>query len=179
MDYCASKGGIITLTMSLAKAAGRLGIHLPDRELACAPINSPEGQEYIGAMNAAINVALANRQILAHLTREVFDEILPQANLETLFDVSHNTCKLEKHSVDGRDRLLYVHRKGATHAEEGMMGVIPGNMRDGSFIVRGKGKTTIDAKRLRAEITQTAKDRREVLHSEPRLARPSTKRPGC
>ena len=61
----------------LAKAASRLGIHLPNRELACAPIKSPEGQQYIGAMNAAINCALANRQILTHLTRTAFTEIYP------------------------------------------------------------------------------------------------------
>ena len=136
--------------LSLAKAAGRLGIHLPDRELACAPINSPEGQEYIGAMNAAINVALANRQMLAHLTREVFDEILPQASLETLFDVSHNTCKLEKHQVDGKERLLYVHRKGATRAfgpghpalparyrTAGQPVIIGGSMGTGSYVLAG------------------------------------------
>ncbi len=136
--------------VSLAKAAGRLGIHLPDRELACAPINSPEGQEYLGAMNGAINVALANRQILAHLTREVFDEILPQASLETLFDVSHNTCKLERHAVDGKERMLYVHRKGATRAfgpghpalperyrQAGQPVIIGGSMGTGSYVLAG------------------------------------------
>ena len=88
--------------VSLAKAAQRLGIVLPDRELACAPINSPEGREYIGAMNAAVNVALANRQILAHLTRQVFAHVLPASRLDTLYDVSHNTCKAEKHRVEGQ-----------------------------------------------------------------------------
>jgi tRNA-splicing ligase RtcB len=102
--------------VSLAKAAGRLGIVLPDRELACAPILSPEGQEYLGAMRAAVNCALANRQILTHLTREVFARIFPRAALETLYDVSHNTCKAEWHKVAGKKRLLYVHRKGATRA---------------------------------------------------------------
>lgn len=100
----------------LAKAAKQLGIHLPDRELACAPINSTEGQQYLGAMRAAINCALANRQILTQLTRDVFARILSKAKLETLFDVSHNTCKVEKHSIDGQERLLYIHRKGATRA---------------------------------------------------------------
>jgi tRNA-splicing ligase RtcB len=102
--------------VSMAKAAARLGIHLPDRELACAPIRSPEGEEYLGAMRAGMNCALANRQILAHRTREVFGELFPQATLETLFDVSHNTCKAERHLVDGVKRELYVHRKGATRA---------------------------------------------------------------
>jgi tRNA-splicing ligase RtcB len=85
--------------VSLAKGAGRLGIDLPDRELACAPIRSPEGEAYIGAMNGAINVALANRQILAHITRRVFGHFFPDARIETLFDVSHNTCKPEWHEV--------------------------------------------------------------------------------
>jgi tRNA-splicing ligase RtcB len=136
--------------VSLAKAAARLGIVLPDRELACAPINSPEGQEYLGAMNAAINCALANRQILAHLTRQVFAEVFPKASLETLFDVSHNTCKLEKHSTDGGERWLYIHRKGATRAfppghphlprrykDAGQPVIIGGSMGTGSWVLAG------------------------------------------
>ncbi len=118
--HCGSRGlghqiGTDYLVM-LGKAASRLGIHLPDRELACAPIKSPEGQQYIGAMNAGINCALANRQILTHLTRTTFAEVYPHAALETLFDVSHNTCKVETHEVDGKPRVLHVHRKGATRA---------------------------------------------------------------
>ena len=97
-------------------AAGQYGIRLPDRELACAPIDSPVGQSYLGAMRAGINCALANRQILTHLTRQTFAEVLPQAGIELLYDVSHNTCKLEEHEVDGSMRRLFVHRKGATRA---------------------------------------------------------------
>ena len=136
--------------VSMAKAATRLGIRLPDRELACAPINTPEGQQYIGAMNAAINCALANRQILTHLTRKCFARLMPHATLETLFDVSHNTCKRETHVVDGRKRLLYVHRKGATRAfgpghpavparyrAVGQPVVIGGSMGTGSYILAG------------------------------------------
>ncbi|MBI5612531.1 MAG: RtcB family protein, partial [Gammaproteobacteria bacterium] len=100
----------------MAIAAGRFGIALPDRELACAPIRSDIGQEYLGAMRAAINCALANRQILTHLVRRVFAELLPQARLALLYDVSHNTCKVEAHTVDGKPRSLYIHRKGATRA---------------------------------------------------------------
>ena len=134
----------------LAKAARRLGITLPDRELACAPINSPEGQQYLGAMHAAINVALANRQILAHLTRQTFSRILPGSVLETLFDVSHNTCKIEKHRVEGRERILHIHRKGATRAfpphhpdlperyrAVGQPVIIGGSMGTGSYIFAG------------------------------------------
>ncbi len=97
-------------------AAGSFGISLPDRELACAPIQSELGQRYLGAMRAAINCALANRQILTHLTRKAFAKVLPQAKLSLLYDVSHNTCKAEEHFIDGRKRLVFVHRKGATRA---------------------------------------------------------------
>ena len=81
--------------------AARYNIDLPDRELACAPINSEVGQEYLGAMRAAINCALANRQIVTHLVRQVFADLLPQATLALLYDVSHNTCKVEEHVIDG------------------------------------------------------------------------------
>jgi tRNA-splicing ligase RtcB len=100
----------------MVDAAGDYGIVLPDRELACAPIRSPLGERYLGAMRAAINCAIANRQIVAHLAREVFAELFPGAALTLLFDVSHNTCKIERHTVDGVSRALHVHRKGATRA---------------------------------------------------------------
>ena len=101
---------------SMAISAQRHGIQLPDRELACAPLDSDTGQSYLGAMRAAINCALANRQIITHLTRDVFARILPEAELTLLYDVSHNTCKLEQHIIDAQPRRLYVHRKGATRA---------------------------------------------------------------
>lgn len=101
---------------SMAIEAPRHGIVLPDKELACAPIASDLGQHYLGAMRAAINCALANRQILGHLTRQVFGRLFPEAHLDLLFDVSHNTCKEEQHDVDGERRRLFVHRKGATRA---------------------------------------------------------------
>lgn len=100
----------------MAIAAGNYGIELPDRELACAPINSPVGHSYLGAMRAAINCALANRQVITHLTRQAFAQVLPEATLPLLYDVSHNTCKVEEHVVDGERRRLFVHRKGATRA---------------------------------------------------------------
>jgi tRNA-splicing ligase RtcB len=101
---------------TMVTRAPRYGITLPDRELACAPIGSETGQAYLGAMRAAINCALANRQIITHLTRQVFADVLPGATLTLLYDVSHNTCKVEEHVVDGLPRRLYVHRKGATRA---------------------------------------------------------------
>lgn len=97
-------------------AAPAAGIHLPDRELACAPIQSALGQRYLGAMRAGINCALANRQILTHLAREAFAEVFPGARLPLLYDVSHNTCKEETHILGGQRRRLFVHRKGATRA---------------------------------------------------------------
>ncbi|QPD02467.1 MAG: tRNA-splicing ligase RtcB [Candidatus Nitrospira kreftii] len=101
---------------SMVISAARHHIELPDRELACAPINSELGEEYLGAMRAGINCALANRQIVTHLVREVFAELLPQATLSLLYDVSHNTCKVEEHDIDGTPTRLFVHRKGATRA---------------------------------------------------------------
>jgi tRNA-splicing ligase RtcB len=89
---------------------------LPDRELACAPIQSDLGMEYLGAMRAGINCALANREIITHLARLAFTEVLPKARLEILYDVSHNTCKLEEHDIDGVKKRVFVHRKGATRA---------------------------------------------------------------
>jgi tRNA-splicing ligase RtcB len=100
----------------MAVAAKSAGIALPDRELACAPIRSAVGRRYLGAMRAAINCALANRQILTQLTRNAFAAVLPGAKLDLLYDVSHNTCKVERHIVEGEERELFVHRKGATRA---------------------------------------------------------------
>ncbi|MEN8174368.1 MAG: RtcB family protein [Pseudomonadota bacterium] len=100
----------------MALSAGQYGITLPDRELACAPIESDTGQEYLGAMRAGINCALANRQIITHLARQAFAEVLPDADLKLLYDVSHNTCKVEEHAVNGESRRLFVHRKGATRS---------------------------------------------------------------
>jgi tRNA-splicing ligase RtcB (3'-phosphate/5'-hydroxy nucleic acid ligase) len=100
----------------MAAAAPAFGIDVPDRELACAPIESPLGRSYLGAMRAGINCALANRQIITHLVRDAFGRLAPAAELRLLYDVSHNTCKVESHEVDGESRPLFVHRKGATRA---------------------------------------------------------------
>jgi tRNA-splicing ligase RtcB len=134
----------------MVMAAASFGIALPDRELACAPINSPLGQAYLGAMRAGINCALANRQILTHLTRQVFARILPKAALPLLYDVSHNTCKVEEHRLDGRLKKLFVHRKGATRAfgpghpdlpaafkSSGQPVLIGGSMGTASYILAG------------------------------------------
>ncbi|MDQ2089896.1 RtcB family protein [Marimonas arenosa] len=120
MIHCGSRGlghqiGTEYLR-EMAIAAPGHGIDLPDRELACAPITSELGQRYLGVMRAAINCAFANRQILTHLVRGVFDRFFDAATLDLLYDVSHNTCKEERHAVDGVSRRLFVHRKGATRA---------------------------------------------------------------
>ena len=126
------------------------GIVLPDRELACAPIRSEIGQRYLGAMRAAINCALANREILGHYARRVFSHFFPGCDLRLLFDVSHNTCKVEMHEVAGRVCPLYVHRKGATRAfgpghaslpealhAVGQPVLIGGSMGTGSYVLAG------------------------------------------
>jgi tRNA-splicing ligase RtcB len=114
----------------MAVTARDHGIVLPDRELACAPIHSETGQRYIGAMRAAINCALANRQILGHLMREVFARYWPGRALPLLFDVSHNTCKPEPHDCDGQRKMLWVHRKGATRSRGPGHPGIPAAYRD-------------------------------------------------
>ena len=158
MIHCGSRGlghqiGTEFLSRMVVAAPG-YGLTLPDRELACAPIHSELGQEYLGAMRAAINCALANRQILTHLVRQVFAQLLPAAQLPLLYDVSHNTCKLEEHRVGGQLRQLYVHRKGATrafgpgHPElpdalrlAGQPVLIGGSMGTGSYVLAGTARS--------------------------------------
>jgi tRNA-splicing ligase RtcB (3'-phosphate/5'-hydroxy nucleic acid ligase) len=132
-------------------AASSSGIALPDRELACAPIKSDVGQRYLGAMRAAMNCALANREILGDFARRVFAKFFPTRNLSLLFDVSHNTCKVEPHMIEGKRRQLFVHRKGATQAfapgheslpatlrVAGQPVLIGGSMGTGSYILAGE-----------------------------------------
>ena len=134
----------------MAVAAAAQGISLPDRELACARINSPIGQRYLGAMRAGINCALANRQIIGHLARAALAQVLPGATLRLLYDVSHNTCKEERHRIDGELRAVFIHRKGATCAfgpghpelpeglkQSGQPVLIGGSMGTGSYVLAG------------------------------------------
>ena len=118
--HCGSRGLGHQVATDFSKrmvaAAARHGIALPDRELACAPLHSEDGRAYLGAMSAAINCALANRQILLELVRRTWHEVFRGVNLELLYDVSHNTCKFEEVLVDGQPQKLWVHRKGATRA---------------------------------------------------------------
>jgi len=114
----------------LAAASRQYGIMIRDRELVSAPINSPQGRQYFGAMCAGINCALANRQIIGHLVSEVVKKLFPGARVRLLYDVSHNTCKVEKHEINGKIKKLYVHRKGATRAFGAGRSDLPREYRD-------------------------------------------------
>jgi tRNA-splicing ligase RtcB len=138
----------------LGEAVRRYGINLPDRQLACAPVGSPEGQDYLAAMACAANYAWTNRQCIAHWTRESFAKVLGKSQreigLEQIYDVCHNIAKIEEHTANGKRETLCVHRKGATRAfpaghrdlPEKYRGIgqpvlIPGDMGRGSYIALG------------------------------------------
>ncbi|MHB9149303.1 MAG: RtcB family protein [Thermoleophilia bacterium] len=138
----------------MGKAAVRYGIDLPDRQLACAPVRSPEGRAYMGAMGCAANYAWANRQMIMHLTEETLLRALHisprELDLQLVYDVAHNIATVEVHDRDGHARELCVHRKGATRAfgpgrqevpaayrEVGQPVLIPGDMGTASYVCRG------------------------------------------
>lgn len=100
----------------LYQASKKYGIKIRDRELVCAPINSPEGQRYFSAVKCGINYAFANRQVISHLVRESLKNVFPDVETRILYDVGHNTVKEEKHMVDGKEMTVYIHRKGSTRA---------------------------------------------------------------
>jgi tRNA-splicing ligase RtcB len=135
----------------------RYNIHLPDRQLACAPIRSQEGQDYLGAMTAAANFAFCNRQLITHWVREAFARVLGRSprdmGMQLVYDVAHNIAKVERHRVDGKEMTLCVHRKGATRAfppghpdvpakyrEIGQPVLVPGDMGRYSFLLVGTHK---------------------------------------
>jgi tRNA-splicing ligase RtcB (3'-phosphate/5'-hydroxy nucleic acid ligase) len=122
-------------------ALRRHGISVPDRQLACAPIGSPEAVDYLAAMRAAANFAFANRQVLAHTAGQVLARVLGVAphdlGLAVVYDVAHNIAKEEEHEVDGRRRRLIVHRKGATRAFPGQPVIVPGDMGRYSYLLVG------------------------------------------
>ena len=104
----------------MQQAVKKYGIEIPDRQLACAPVNSPEGQDYLAAMTCAANFAWANRQAIAHWVRESFEQVMGagahKLGMRQVYDVAHNIAKIEEHKVDGKLMKLCVHRKGATRA---------------------------------------------------------------
>jgi tRNA-splicing ligase RtcB len=132
----------------------KYNIHVPDRQLACAPVESPEAKAYLCAMRGAANYAWNNRQCLMHLAREVFEKIFgapwQRLGMSLIYDVAHNIAKIEKHVVDGKEKLLCVHRKGATRAfgpghpvlpekykKTGQPVIIPGDMGRNSYLLVG------------------------------------------
>jgi tRNA-splicing ligase RtcB (3'-phosphate/5'-hydroxy nucleic acid ligase) len=122
-------------------ALRRHGISVPDRQLACAPLDSAEAIDYLGAMRAAANFAFANRQVLAHAARQVLERVLGVAPrdlaLRVVYDVAHNIAKEEEYEIGGRRRRLLVHRKGATRAFPGQPVIVPGDMGRYSYLLLG------------------------------------------
>jgi len=158
MLHCGSRGFGHQIATDYVRAFDQVmkhhGIRVRDRELSCAPFRSPEGQAYFGAMTAAANMAFANRQVITHRVREVLTDVFRRdacdLGLELVYDVCHNTAKLEHHRVDGRPAELVVHRKGATRAfgpgssdvpiayrEVGQPVIIGGSMETGSALLVG------------------------------------------
>ncbi len=159
MFHCGSRGfghQVATdyLQVFLKVMENKYGIKILDRELACAPFNSHEGQKYFAAMKCAINMSFANRQVILHRIREVFSDIFRKdpldLGLRQVYDVAHNTAKLESHVIDGEKRDILVHRKGATrafgpgmdglpdlYARSGQPVIIGGSMETGSYLLAG------------------------------------------
>jgi len=156
--HCGSRGfghQICTdYVQEFQKAVRKYNIHLVDRELVCAPLNSPEGQDYLAAMRCAANYAFANRQVLAHYVRKAFEEVLAGKvrnwHLHQVYDIAHNMGKIETHVIDGERIKVCVHRKGATRAfgpgfeglpEEyrsiGQPVLVPGSMGTASWVLVG------------------------------------------
>lgn len=144
-------------TKSMIRCLQKYNINVPDRQLACAPVNSPEGKQYLAAMRCAANYAWANRQCLMYLTRKVFEKIFGMSwqkmGMNLIYDVAHNIAKIEKYIVDGKEKTLCVHRKGATRAfgpghpalperykRTGQPVIIPGDMGRNSYLLVGTQK---------------------------------------
>jgi tRNA-splicing ligase RtcB len=142
----------------LEKAVQKYHIWLPDRQLACAPVNSPEGEGYLKAMACAANFAWCNRQMIVHWVRESFEKVLhtsaDELDMHIIYDVCHNIAKLEEHRVNGKKVKVYVHRKGATRSfgpgssgipekykEVGQPVLIPGDMGTESYLLRGTSES--------------------------------------
>lgn len=136
------------------RAVKKYNIWLPDNQLACVPVNSPEGQDYLRDMACAANFAWCNRQMIVHWVRESFERVLGQSaeslDMGIVYDVCHNIAKLEEHEIDGKKRKVYVHRKGATRSfgpgksevpqkyrDVGQPVLIPGDMGTESYLLKG------------------------------------------
>ncbi len=158
MIHCGSRGcghQICTDYLKVMdRATSKYNITLPDRQLACAPTNSKEAQDYYSAMSAGVNYAFANRQAITHWTRESFEKVFnssfEELGIKTVYEVTHNIAKLEEHTVEGKKRKFYVHRKGATRSfgpgrreipvkyrNAGQPVIIPGDMGTASYLLVG------------------------------------------
>ena len=141
----------------MVRAMDRFHITIPDKQLACAPVQSSEGQQYFSAMAGAANYAWTNRQIILHWVRETFEKVLGEPaerlDMRMIYDVAHNIAKFEDHTVEGRRQKLVVHRKGATQAfapnhpdlpkvyqNIGQPVLIPGDMGTASYVLLGTQK---------------------------------------
>ena len=148
MIHCGSRGlGHQVCDDSLKtmrRAMGSYGITVPDRQLVCVPVASTEGEEYLGAMRAAANFAMANRHVIADTTRRVFKRFFPKEYLRPVWDVSHNLAHIEKHRWEGREISLCVHRKGATRAFAGEPVLIPGSMGTESHVLCGTERAELE-----------------------------------
>ena len=146
----------------MEQAVSKYGINLPDRQLACAPIESPEGQDYLAAMACAANYAWANRQCIAHWIRDSFSRVLGKSpeklGMRQVYDVAHNIAKIEEHTIDGHKVKVCVHRKGATRSfpaghkdiperyrEVGQPVLVPGDMGRRSFVAVGTQKAMLES----------------------------------
>ena len=162
----------------MATAMSRYGIRVPDRELACVPFHSKEGQDYFHAMSAAANFAWANRQLITWEIRKSWERIIPTADLQVVYDVCHNIAKLEQHRDDGKQTTVLVHRKGATRAFPGQPVIIPGSMGTGSFVLVGSERSLAESfgscchgagrrmSRTRAKKTVYGEQLRKTLEAE-------------
>ncbi len=195
MFHCGSRGfghqiGTDYLELFLSVMEKKYGIKILDPELACAPFNSPEGQDYFKAMACGVNMSFANRQVILHRIREVFSDVFKQdaekLGMKMVFDVSHNRASLEEHEVDGKKKKLVVHRKGATgsyppgrveipklYRDDGSPVIIGGSMETGSYLLVGGDKanetfcsTAHGSGRTMSRTAATRQFKGEVLHKE-------------
>lgn len=203
--HCGSRGlghqACTDYLREMDENSARYDYNLPDRQLACVPAHSREGQRYLAAMRAAANFAWANRQGITHFTRRAFQQIFgAETRLRVIYDICHNIAKLERHSVNGREKNLMVHRKGATRAfppqrpelpsnyqEIGQPVLIPGSMGTASYVLVGTergfeetfGTTCHGAGRLMsrtaAKKSEYAQNARQRLEEQGILVRAETR----
>lgn len=173
---------------NMVRCLQKYNINVPDRQLACAPVNSPEGKQYLAAMRCAANYAWANRQCLMHLSRLTFEKVFAKSwvkmGMELIYDVAHNIAKIEKYTIDGKEKKLCVHRKGATRAfgdqntalperykNTGQPVIIPGDMGRNSYLLVGTkkaeeetfGSTCHGAGRVKSRTAATRSIKLDVL----------------